>query len=83
MGSGDGGDLRDGGELVDEVLHLLSGDLLLTPVDHVLVPALDHEVAVGRAPADVAGAVPAVLGERALVLLVGTLIAPRGIGAHR
>ena len=37
----------DAGQLVDEVLDLLGGDLLAAAVDHVLVAALDDEVAVG------------------------------------
>ena len=41
VGHRDGGHLGDGGQLVDEVLDLLGGDLLAAAVDHVLVPALD------------------------------------------
>src|SRR6266496_2463224 len=81
VGHGDGGDLGDLRELVDEILHLLRADLLPAAVDHVLVPPLDDEVAVGPAADDVAAAVPAVGREGARVLLRRPVVPARRIRA--
>src|SRR5260370_33997749 len=77
----DGGDLANAWKSVDEVLDFLRGDLLAAAVDHVLVPALDDQVAVRGLAADITAAVPAVRGERPRVLLRCPVVAPRGIRA--
>src|SRR6185437_7540628 len=81
IGHRDGRDLADPGEPVDEVLDLFGGDLLAAPVDHVLIAALDDQVACWRHPADVAAAVPAVVGEGPRVVLRGPVVAARRVGA--
>jgi len=65
----------------DEVLHLLRADLLAAPVDQVLDPALDHVVAGRRLGEQVAGAVEAVRGERAGIVLGRAEVAAQRVRA--
>jgi hypothetical protein len=64
-----------------QVLDLLGGDLLAAPVDEVLGPAFDGQVAAGVAPDDVARPVEAVGGEGAGVVRLGPVVAPDRVRA--
>ena len=64
VGHADDGDLHDRGMLGEYPLDLDRVDVLATRDDHVLEPVLDEDVAAVVDAADVAGAEPAVLGDR-------------------
>ena len=64
-----------------EVLDLLGGDLLAAAVDLVLRTTDHRDVSVRGEPDDVAGAVEAVGGEAALVVLGRPVVSADGVGA--
>jgi hypothetical protein len=63
----------------DQVLDLFGADLLATPVDEVLDPALHHVVARRQLPQQVTRAVEAVGRERARVVLRGAEVAAQRV----
>ncbi|EYT83418.1 hypothetical protein CF54_07490, partial [Streptomyces sp. Tu 6176] len=81
VGDGDDGDVVDRRVAEDDVLDLLGGDLLAAAVDLVLAASFDDEVAAAGEPDEVAGAVEAVRGEGARVVLGGPPVAADGVGA--
>ena len=66
MGNRKGGRLPHGAMLEQRFLHVARGHLLAAPVDDLLEPARDGQIAVRVEPAQVAGAEPAV-DERSLI----------------